>query len=189
MPLNKKKPFKQEKPFPRKCFECGQNEVDVVEIDFDADVRHDGKKYSFVVPSLNIQQCASCGAKVFTEDVDDQINAQLRLHIGLMSPEDIRDGIRGVGRTQKQVGEALGISPSTISRWIASEQIQSRSLDKLLRIYFRFDEVRNALDSGEVTETVSRTASSGNSPVLRIFNPERPQGAPGFGPTGFEATG
>jgi hypothetical protein len=38
------------------------------------------------------------------------------------------------------------VGPATVSRWETGGQVQQRSLDKLLRLYFTLPEVRRALE-------------------------------------------
>ena len=47
--------------------------------------------------------------------------------------------------TQKVVAERLGITEATLSRWLNETQIQSRAMDNLMRVFFSFPSVRNAL--------------------------------------------
>jgi hypothetical protein len=56
-------------------------------LSYNAEVRHDGRVYTFTVPSLNIPVCQACGAKVFTEKVDEQLSAALRAHLYLLSTQ------------------------------------------------------------------------------------------------------
>ena len=89
--------------------------------------------------------CAACGEKVFTEKVDEQINAALRSHLQLLTPDEIRAGLDRVGLTQKEAAERLGIAEATLSRWLNQTQIQSRAMDNYLRMFFDFPAVRSAL--------------------------------------------
>lgn len=113
--------------------------------EFDAEVRHDGRLHRFTVPNLELPICAACGEKVFTETVDAQVNHGLRAHLKLLTPTQIRDGIKRVGLSQKEMANRLGIAEATISRWLNETQIQSRSLDNLLRTFFAIPQVRKAL--------------------------------------------
>jgi DNA-binding transcriptional regulator YiaG len=114
-------------------------------LSYDAEFRHDGQLYQLTVPQLHIPVCDACGEKVFTEEVDDQISAALRAHLHLLTPEEIRAGLERLNMTQEQAAERLGIPESTLSDWLTDTQIQSRALDKLLRVFFAFKEVREAL--------------------------------------------
>jgi len=48
--------------------------------------------------------------------------------------------------TQKEAADRLGIAEATLSRWLNETQIQSRAMDKWLRVFFAFPQVRAALD-------------------------------------------
>lgn len=148
MPRNQKtkpRPRISERQFPWRCAECGDKAVRLTRTEYGASVRHDGRLYSFTVPELEIPICSSCGAKVFTEEVDQQIATAFRAHARLLLPEQIRDAIRRVGAHQKTISKHLGLAEETLSRWLTESQIQSRSMDTLLRIYFAFPEVRHVL--------------------------------------------
>ena len=112
---------------------------------YDAEVRHDGRLYHFTVPNLEILMCQACGARVFTERSDAQINDALRAHLHLLTPAQIREGIKRVGLSQKEIAKRLGIAEATLSRWLTETQIQSRAMDNFLRVFFALPEVRDAL--------------------------------------------
>jgi len=114
-------------------------------IDYPAEARHDGQLHSFTVETLRIPVCRSCGNKVFTEDVDQQINDKLRVHLGLLSPTQIRQGLQGLGMSPSELADRMGTGEATVSDWLNETQIQSRSMDKLLRLFFAFPQVRAAL--------------------------------------------
>ena len=134
-----------DKPFPRRCPECGKIEVQPATIAYDAEVKHDGRLYTFQIPGLQVNKCAACGEILFTNVTDDQISQALREHLALLLPQQIRDAIRSLGLTQKDFGERIGVAPETISRWISGTHIQSRAMDNLMRLFFSFDTVRSAL--------------------------------------------
>ena len=84
---------------------------------------------------------------VGTLEVDDQINAALRAHLHLLTPADMRAALARIGLTQKDAAERLGIAEETLSRWLNETQIQSRAMDNLLRAFFAFPAVRDALQA------------------------------------------
>lgn len=140
-----KRPANAERPFPWRCRHCGKNEVVMSTVEYTAEVRHDGRSHTFVVPNLELPVCRSCGEKVFTESADRQINAALRAHLRLLTPDQIREAIARLGLSQKDVAQRLGIAEATLSRWLTETQIQSRALDNLLRLFFTFPQVQEAL--------------------------------------------
>ena len=119
--------------------------------EYEAEVRHDGRLYTFTIPNLKLPVCQSCGERVFTEKVDAQVNDGLRAHLNLLTPTQIRDGIKRVGMSQKKVAKRLGIAEETLSRWLNEAQIQSRAMDNLLRAFLAFPQLRTAL-SGETQD-------------------------------------
>lgn len=69
---------KPQKPFPWKCKHCYQLKVySTILTSYDAEIRQEGQLHRFTVKNLIIPICRNCGEKVFTEDVDNQINLQI----------------------------------------------------------------------------------------------------------------
>lgn len=140
-----KTPSMAHRPFPWRCRECGEEAVRLARVAYDAEVRHDGRLYEFTIPQLDCPVCQACGVKVFTEVVDDQVNRAFRAHLNLLTPEQIREAIERIGVSQKKIAEDLEIAEATLAGWLNETQIQSRAMDKLLRVYFGFPAVRAAL--------------------------------------------
>jgi len=161
-----KRPRSAERPFPWRCRHCGKRAVALAKTDYAAEVRHDGRLHTFTVPDLELPVCGACGERVFTEKVDAQINDALRAHLNLLTPAQIRDGIKRVGMSQKDIAGRLGMAEATLSRWLSEVQIQSRSMDTLLRVFFAFPEVRVALCGG------SQVPQLGLSDVAQANSPE-----------------
>src|SRR4051812_9483441 len=131
-----KRPHAVGPPFPWRCRHCGEKEVVLTTISYDAEVRHDGRLYTFTIPQLLIPVCQACGEKVFTEQVDEQVNVALRFHLHLLTPADMKTALERLGMTQKEAADRLGIAEATLSRWLNETQIQSRAMDNLLRVFF-----------------------------------------------------
>ena len=141
----KKPPSWSVKSFPWRCYHCAKDQVYLACVRYQAEIPHDGHVHKFTIPQVDIPVCRACGEKVFTNQVDDQINAAMRSHLHLLTPDEIRAAIERVELTPEQVAERLGIDEATISAWLNETQIQSRSMDNLLRIFFAFPPVRAAL--------------------------------------------
>jgi hypothetical protein len=85
-----KRPVGAERPFPWRCRHCGKDQVFMTTLSYEAEVRRDERLYTFTVPNLEIPVCRACGEKVFTEQVDEQIQAALRSHRESLAPEKMR---------------------------------------------------------------------------------------------------
>jgi putative zinc finger/helix-turn-helix YgiT family protein len=133
------------KPYPRRCPECGKADVRPHTMPYDAEVRHDGRLHVFRITNLHVDRCGACGEILFTNATDEQISGALREHLRLLSPEEIRERLEALGMTQKEFAERIGVAPESVSRWLTGRQIQSRAMDNLIRLFFRFDNVRSAL--------------------------------------------
>jgi putative zinc finger/helix-turn-helix YgiT family protein len=155
-----------DRPFPRRCPECGKAEVQPATIAYDAEVKHDGRLHAFHIPRLHVNQCAACDEVLFSNLTDDQISQALREHLTLLSPKQIHDSMSTLGLRQKDLAERIGVAAETVSRWMSGTHIQSRAMDNLMRLFFAFDAVRTALasphpDKNLGVKVADRAASQG----------------------------
>ena len=141
------------KPFPWRCVECGKREVVPAKIPYTAEIKHDGTLYAIEISELEIPVCAVCGEKVFSNDVDEQITQALRAHLKLLTPQQIRDAIKSLGMSQKEVARRMGVAEASLSRWVSGILIQSRAMDNLMRVYFASPHARAVLHIGKTMET------------------------------------
>jgi putative zinc finger/helix-turn-helix YgiT family protein len=139
------------KPFPWKCGTCRQRGLIPAVLDYQADVGHDGRIYPLTLPALSVFRCELCGAIVLDDEADKKITDALRQAAGLLSPEQIRRGREALGLTQKQLAHNLQVGEATLSRWETGGQLQQRSLDRLMRLYFQVPEARRFLEDAAIT--------------------------------------
>jgi DNA-binding transcriptional regulator YiaG len=119
--------------------------VQPVTEDYAVKVRHDGKDYDVCVSNAVVPACSKCGRKVVTGTLGEQLDAALRQKLGLLSPEEIKAGIEGLGLSQKDVAARLGLAQETLSRWITGAMIQTRANDRFLRLFLQLPEAREFL--------------------------------------------
>jgi putative zinc finger/helix-turn-helix YgiT family protein len=109
---------------------------------------HDGRQYNFDIPDLELPTCRACGESVISSAVDERIQVELRKQAGLLLPSEIRRNCAQLGVTQKAAASDIGVAEATFSRWATGSVIQSRAMDRLLRLYFQLPEVRKTLAAG-----------------------------------------
>ncbi len=134
------------KPFPWKCGTCRERGLVPAVIDYQREIGHDGRTYPIAIPALHVFRCNQCGAIVLDDEADKMVSDALRKAAGLLSPQEIRRGRESLGLTQKQLAQNLQVCEATLSRWETGGQLQTRSLDRLLRIYFQVPEARRFLE-------------------------------------------
>jgi len=133
------------RPFPWKCGRCRQREVYPIEEEYTTEIVHDGRSYTVTLPSLRRFRCRNCGEVDLDEAADEQILRAFRRQVGLLTPEEIRQNRKKLGLTQEELAERLSVAEATLSRWENGWQIQQRSLDKLMRLFFELPEARQFL--------------------------------------------
>ena len=145
MLMNNNAEARKIRPVPWKCGQCRQKEVYPVDEEYTTEVVHDGRTYTVTLPSLRLYRCRNCHTGVLDDEADRQISQAFRSQAGLLAPEEIRRQREVLGLTQKELASRLSVAESTLSRWETGTQIQQRSLDNLLRLFFEQVEVRRRL--------------------------------------------
>ncbi len=107
--------------------------------------RHDGLEYTVELKFYTGFKCNECEEVHHTKHSERQIIRELKNVIGLLQAEEIRAGLEKTGYSQKGFAELTGIAEEVVSRWVNHRQIQSRSSDNFMRVFFSFPEVRRAL--------------------------------------------
>jgi putative zinc finger/helix-turn-helix YgiT family protein len=114
-------------------------------IPYTTEVGHDGRTYTVTIPDLEVGRCERCGEIVLPRDASKRITETFRQQLGHLRPEQIRERRESLGLTQKELAKLIGSADATLSRLETGGQIQHRALDRILRLFFAFENVRTAL--------------------------------------------
>ena len=126
-------PERRSRPYPWPCFQCLADTVVPTIIDYDARVKHDGAIHELRIEALEVPRCATCGETTITIAADERISAALRLHLGLLTPEEITTGQDDPELDRDALLEHLCVGEETISKWKTGDLIQSKAMDNMLR--------------------------------------------------------
>jgi len=110
-------------------------------------MKYDGGTYEVLVDNMPEWHCRACDVSVVDEDSDPFLQAALRSHTGLLSPEQIRAGLKRLKLSQEKFAEQLGCAAETVSRWLNGAVLQSRTSDRFMRVYFQCPDVRGRLEN------------------------------------------
>ena len=150
------------RPVPWKCGYCREREVYLERVPYTVEIAHDGRTYTVTIPDLEVPRCRHCRTIVLHDAANRRITEAFRRQAGLMTPEEVRQRREALGLTPAELAGRLGVEEDQLSRVEAGLQVQSLSLDRFLRVFFAFDDVRAAL-----------TAQNG-TPPLPAPAPEAP---------------
>ncbi len=136
------------RPFPWRCWKCKKTEVVQDTIEYSTDRSHDEITYHLEFPRLLVAKCRNCGDVTFDLFTSDQIEDALRAKVGLLMPEEVRSRRIALGLTPEELSRRIGHPEDTVGKIEERLLIQSRALDNMLRVYFAFSIVREALNGG-----------------------------------------
>ncbi|HEX3315600.1 MAG TPA: type II TA system antitoxin MqsA family protein [Gemmataceae bacterium] len=136
----------EQRIFSKRCGNCGQRTMEISTVDYTTRYDLDGCKYDVHVADLSVPKCTNCGTLSFDRDANLRLDAEFRKQLGLLSPEEIRTNREELGLSQQQLADLIGTSIHSLARWEAREQIQQRTLDKMLRLVFFTPDARAALE-------------------------------------------
>ena len=131
-------------------------------IDYQATMKYEGRAYDFEVPALEVLQCGDCGEQLFDIDADGKISTAFRAKLGLLQGEQIRAGRKALGLSQQEFAAHLGVAEESISRWETGALIQSRVVDRQIRLYFQLPAVRSLLGARDVPDFGTAVQFSAN---------------------------
>lgn len=154
------------KPFPHLCPECGATAVYPEQTNHKTSFKYEGHLHEFEAPNITLNKCRECGGIILPNTALEQIADAFRVHAKLLTAEKIRGELQRLKLSQKEFGDLLGVAPETVSRWLTSVQIQTRSLDRLMRLFFKSSEVRR--DLADMKDGVSP------APVMAASEPSSP---------------
>lgn len=141
-------------PFPWHCGRCGAEKVFPEKIAYDTTLRYEGRDYQIVVPELPALKCQDCGEVLLNDESDSELSRAFRDQLKLLQPETIREGRKRFNLNQREFAEPLGFAEESVSRWETGAQMQSRVVDKIMRVYFASPEAREVLDAAKTDANV-----------------------------------
>jgi DNA-binding XRE family transcriptional regulator len=120
-------------------------------VDYEMQMHHELRAYTVRVASLKTPKCSNCGlVQPDAEALDTLTNAFLG-QLNVLLPEQIQEARIKANLTQSQLAAALGITDAAVHRLEKGGQIQTRSLDNLMRLFFGLPQVREILTTQQIS--------------------------------------
>jgi DNA-binding transcriptional regulator YiaG len=124
-------------PFPHICPECGATAVYPETTNYRTAFKYEGQLHEFEAPNVTLNKCRDCGGTILPNTALDQITEAFRRHVNLLTAEEIRGGLAKLQLSQKDFAERIGAAPKSVSDWLANLRFQPRSLDRMMRSFFK----------------------------------------------------
>ncbi len=124
------------KPFPWRCSNCGEKSIYEAILDYTTQMPHDRCEYTVRVSGLRAARCTNCGKVKLDVEALDAVDAAFRCQLNLLTPEQIHEQRLKTKLTSSDLASALGVEDFVVQQLEPGDQIQSRTLDNLMRLLF-----------------------------------------------------
>jgi putative zinc finger/helix-turn-helix YgiT family protein len=161
-------------PFPWLCSRCGAEKVLPEKIAYETTVRYEGRDYRVIVPELPALRCQDCGETLLNNESDADLSRAFRDKLKLLQPENIREARKRLNLNQREFAEVLGVAEESVSRWETGAQMQSRVVDKIMRVYFASPEAREVLDAARTDAGIGASVVTTEVAISREETPDWP---------------
>ena len=140
----------EKKPFPWRCSNCQRQTVYGATVDYTGTMHHDMQEYTVKVDGLKTPKCTNCGQVLLDAEALEFLDAVFVRQLNLLTPDQIQEHRLKANLTQQGLAAALGVHEATVERLERGGQLQSRSLDNLLRLFFGLSQVREILTTQQI---------------------------------------
>ena len=144
-----------------KCHRCGRPLEQRIAPTHWEKMKYDDGTHEIVIEGMPQCRCEACDVAVTDDASDVVVQDCLRRHIGLLTAGEIRAGRVNLGLTQSDLGQLLGCAAESLSRWENGAVLQSRTYDRLLRLFFQLPAVRHLLEALPGNPSLGRQAVAG----------------------------
>jgi DNA-binding transcriptional regulator YiaG len=147
------------KPFPWRCTKCREQAVYEATVDYTMPMHHEWREYTIKIDGLKTPKCAKCGQVTLDTEALGVLYAELRRQANILTPEQIHDYRVQNHMTQQELAAAAGVQGASVAGWESGSEIQQRSTDYLLRLFFGLPQVREILTTHQIG-TLPRSAAA-----------------------------
>jgi putative zinc finger/helix-turn-helix YgiT family protein len=120
----------------RRCPTCGQPTLQPRQIDDEFEYGPEGERITIVAHAVPVQVCqnSECGETLYGPEAAKVHHQAICAALGLLTPEQIKALRERLGPSQEEFAGLTGIGVATLSRWERGRLLQTRALDRYLRL-------------------------------------------------------
>ncbi len=117
-----------------KCPLCEKGVIRDTVQDYSTTVKEGGHYKQIVFKNLAVEFCSNCKEVFLPKESLEIVNSERHKLRGLLSPAQLKKLRQDLGLTQTKISELLGIGKKSYLRWEKGASLQSKSMDKYLRL-------------------------------------------------------
>lgn len=130
-----------------------------------------GDSATIINVAIPVTHCLNCGFSFTGSDAANLRHDAICRHLNLLTPLEIRQLRVSLGLTQEGFSKLSGIGVASLGRWEASQLLQSKSHDKLMRL---MGNAQNIKQLKQEARTESQKNIEGNNFFRpRALNPDK----------------
>jgi putative zinc finger/helix-turn-helix YgiT family protein len=116
------------------CPACGRQPLERRYIRDEFDYGPETERVRVVAEAVPVLACPACGEIFYGPEAEQAHHRAICKALGLLTPEQIRGVRERLGLSQGEFARLTGIGVATLSRWEQGRLMQTRSLDRYLRL-------------------------------------------------------
>jgi putative zinc finger/helix-turn-helix YgiT family protein len=94
----------------------------------------DDERVVIVAEAVPVLVCPQCGETLYGPEAAHVRHQAICRTLGLLTPEQIKSMRERLGKSQAEFAQLTGIGVATLSRWERGRLLQTRALDRYLRL-------------------------------------------------------
>jgi putative zinc finger/helix-turn-helix YgiT family protein len=118
----------------RKCPSCGHQPLVAQRIRDEFEYGPDDERITVVAEDVPVLVCPACGVTLYGPEAAAVRHQAICRALGLLCPAEIKALRERLGLDQEEFARLTGIGIATLSRWELGRLLQTRALDRYLRL-------------------------------------------------------
>jgi putative zinc finger/helix-turn-helix YgiT family protein len=160
----------------RRCASCNQQPLVARRIRDEFEYGPDDERLTVIAEDVPVLVCPACGETLYGPEAAAVRHQAICRTLGLLSPAEIKALRERLGPDQDDFARLTGIGVATLSRWERGRLLQTRALDRYLRLLDALPQAARFLES--LLKPVEQSATFHLSPEAEAEARAR---AAGFG--------
>jgi HTH-type transcriptional regulator/antitoxin MqsA len=141
----------------RRCPSCGHQPLEARRIRDEFEYGPDEERITVVAEAVPVLVCPACGEVLYGPEAAVVRHQAICRALGLLSPAEIKALRERLGPDQEDFARLTGIGVATLSRWERGRLLQTRALDRYLRLLDTLPQAARFLETLQEPAPESKT--------------------------------